>query len=95
MLYTPHKSELKREMMKRMACSPRFSAPYHPEGQSAAETLISTLKTMISKVAADKPKQWHTYLDFVLSAARESENESLGVALLTLPRGPLSLLKET
>jgi len=97
---TPHKSQLMRELMKRMACVPRFSTPYHPEGHSPAERLISTIKTLISKVAVDKPKQWHLYLDFILWAIRESENESLGVAPWTLvfsrlPRGPLSVLKES
>ena len=96
----PHKSELMREMMKRMGCVPRFSTPYYPQGHSAAERLISTVKSMINKVAADKPKQWHLYLDFILWAIRESENASLGVAPWTLvfsrlPRGPLNVLKET
>ena len=96
----PHRSELMREMMKRMGCVPRFSTPYHPEGHSPAERLISTVKSLISKMAAEKPKQWHLFLDFILFAIRESENESLGVAPWTLvfsrlPRGPLSVLKET
>ena len=97
---SPHKSELMRELMKRMGCSPRFSTPFHPQGHSAAERLIGTLKTLISKTAADHPKQWHHHLDFILWAVRESVNESLGVAPWTLvfsrlPRGPLSVLKES
>lgn len=65
-----------------------------------AERFIGTIKRMINKVAADKPKQWHLHLDYILWAIRESENESLGAAPWTLvfsrlPRGPLSVLKET
>ena len=97
---SPHKSALMAELTKQMGCTPRFSTPYHPLGHSPAERLISSIKSMISKVAAEHPKQWHLHLDFVLWAIRESENESLGVAPCTLvfsrlPRGPLSVLKET
>jgi len=46
----PHRSELMRELM---GCVPRFSTPYHPEGHSTAERLISTIKMLISKVAAE------------------------------------------
>jgi len=97
---TPHRSELMRELMNRMGCVPCFSTPYHPEGDSPAERMISTVKTLISKTTVDKPKQWHLYLDFILWAIRESENESLGVAPWTLvfsrlPHGPLSVLKES
>ena len=81
---SPHKSELMRELMKRMGCSPRFSTPFHPQGHSAAERLIGTFKALISKTAADHPKQWHHHLDYILWAVRESVNESLGVAPWTL-----------
>jgi len=61
---------------------------------------VSTVKTMIGKAAADKPKQWQAYLDYIVWAIRESVNERLGVAPWTLvfsrlPHGPLSILKET
>jgi len=97
---SPHRSELMHELMKHIGCTPRFSTPFHPEGHAMVERMVSTVKTMIGKVAADKPKQWHTYLDFIVWAIRESVNESLGVAPWTLvfsrlPRGPLSILKET
>lgn len=97
---TYNRSVLLRETMKRLNCTVRFSTPYHPQGHAAAERLIGSLKAMISKVAAEKPKQWHLHLDYILWAMRESKNESLGVAPWTLvfsrlPRGPLSVLKES
>jgi len=54
---------------------------------------------MISKVAADNPKSWHTYLRYVLWALREVPNETTGVPPWTmvygrLPRGPLAVFKE-
>ena len=95
-----NRSALLGETMKRLGCSVRFSTPYHPQGHAPAERLIGSLKSMISKVAAEHPKQWHLHLDYVLWAMRESKNESLGVAPWTLvfsrlPRGPLSVLKES
>jgi hypothetical protein len=95
-----NRSAVLRETMKKLNCSVRFSTPYHPQGHAAAERLIGSLKQMIAKVAADKPKQWHLHLDYILWALRESKNESLGVAPWTLvfsrlPRGPLSVLKES
>ena len=53
---SPHKSELMREMMRKLGCCPRFSTAYHPEGHSSAERLVGSLKTMISKTAAEHPK---------------------------------------
>ena len=73
---SPHKSELIRELMKRIGCVPRFSTPYHPEGHSPAERLISTVKTIIAKTASAEPKQWHKYVDYIVWAIRESVNES-------------------
>jgi len=95
-----NRSKLLGETMRQMGCEVRFSTPYHPQGHAAAERLIGSLKNMVAKVAAEKPKQWHLHLDFILWALRESKNESLGVAPWTLvfsrlPRGPLSILKET
>jgi len=68
------------ELMKHIGCTPQFPMPFHPEGHVIVERMLSTVKTMIGKVAADKSKQWHTYLDFIVWAIRESVNESLGVA---------------
>ena len=81
---TPHRSELMSELFKRLGCNIRFSTPYHPESHSPAERLIGSIKSLIAKVAAEHPKQWHLYLDFVLWALRESENETLGAPPWTL-----------
>ena len=85
-----HLSELMGELMRRLGCIPRFSTPFHPQSHAMVERMVSTVKTMIGKAAADKPN-W---------AIRESVNKSLGVASRTLvfsrlPGGPLSILKET
>jgi len=47
-----------------------YPMPFHSEGHAVVERMVSTVKTMIGKVAADKPKQWHTYLDFIVWVIR-------------------------
>ena len=93
-------SQLTQEFMKRLGCSPRFTTPGHPQGNGLAERMVGSVKSMISKLAADHPKQWHKYLGYALWALREVPNETTGVppwvlAFGHLPRGPLSILKET
>ena len=53
---------------------------------------------IVSKLAMDHPKQWHTYLPMVMWCIREVPNETTGVAPWTLvmghlPRGRLAILK--
>ena len=86
--------------MKRFGCSPRFITVGHSEANGLAERFVGTVKTLIAKVAADYPKSWHKYLGFLMFSLREVPNESTGLppwvlALGSLPRGPLSVLKET
>ena len=91
---------LTRELMKRFGVSPRFITPHHSEGNAAAERLIGTTKNLIAKVAAEHPKSWHKHLPFIMWALREVPSELTGVppwvlAMGTLPRGPLAVLRET
>ena len=93
-------SQLTREFMSRLGCSPRFSTPGHPQACGLAERMVATVKGMISKMAVDNPKTWYKYLGYVLWALREIPNETNGVPPWVmmfghLPRGPLSILKES
>ena len=61
---------------------------------------MGNVKTIVSKLATDYPKQWHKYLPMAMWCLHEVENETTGVAPWTLvmghlPRGPLSILKES
>jgi len=64
-------SQLTREFMSRLGCSPRFSTPGHPQACGLAERMMETVKGMISKMAVDHPKTWYKYSGFVLCALRE------------------------
>jgi len=85
------KAELTHEFLKRVGCSPIWCTPRHPEANS--------VKSMISKVAIQYPKQWQKFIDLIMWAMRESVNETTKVAPYTmvygkLPHGPLAILKD-
>jgi len=93
-------SKLTREFEKRMGCSPRFNCAYHPSSTGLAERGIANVKQIISKLAADYPKSWPTYLPMTMWCLWEVPNQTTGVApfmlaLGFLPRGPLTILKDS
>ena len=94
------KGRLTQEFLNRLGCSPRFSTPNHPAACGLVERLVGTIKSAISKIATEHPKQWHTHLACILWALRESPNQTTGLppwllAFGRLPRGPLALLRDT
>jgi hypothetical protein len=93
-------AKLTREFMSCLDISPVFSTPGHPQAYASAERAIGTLKNLISKLACDHKRSWHKYLGFVLWAMREVPNETTNcppflLVFGKLPRGPLSILRET
>jgi len=88
------------KLLKRLGCCPRFSTPAHPQACGLVERLVVSIKSAISKVAIDHPKQRYIHLPCILWALRKSVNETTGVppfllAFGRLPRGPLAVLKDT
>ena len=93
-------ASLTQELCRRCGVSPRFITPHHSEGNAPAERLIGTTKRLIAKVAADHPRSWQKHLPFVMWALREVPSSLTGappwlLAMGTLPRGPLAVLRET
>ena len=93
-------SQLTQEFEKRMGCSPRFNSPWHPNSTGLVERAVGNVKTIVSKLAMDHPRQWHEYVPSVMWALRETPNSTTGVAPWTLvmghlPKGPLSILKDS
>jgi len=92
-------ASLTKELMKRFGVTPRFITPHHSEGNSAVERLTGTTKRLIGKVAAENPKSWYKHLPFIMWSLRESPSELTGVppwllVMGTVPRGPLTVLRE-
>jgi hypothetical protein len=93
-------SRLTQEFLKRLGCSPRFNTPGHPEASGLVERCNQSLKTMIYKLAQSDPRGWFRLLPFVLWSLREKPSSTTHISPYTLiygtlPRGPLSVLKES
>ena len=83
-----------------MGCSPRFSTPGHPEGNSLVERHNAVVKHMLHHVIRQDKRSWHRQLQILLWATREAPNQTTGlspfqIVYRKLRRGPLSILKET
>ena len=52
--------KLTREFLLKLGCQPRFSTPSHPQAAGLCERWVGTLKSMVSKVAQDHPRQCKT-----------------------------------
>ena len=93
-------AKLTQEFMKMFGCSPRFSTPLHPEGNSLVERTNQNIKKILHHVCKDHPKQWHKVLPLVLWCIREARSEVLGVSPFMMLLGrtqtnPLKLVKES
>ena len=93
------RGKLITEFLNRLGCTPRFSTPAHPQACGLVERLVGSIKGVVSKIAAEHPKQWYFYLPAVLWALREAPIALLVppwlLAFGRLPRGPLAVLKDT
>jgi len=92
------KGKLTQEFLKRLGCCSRFSTAAHPQACGLVERMVGSIKSAISKVANEHPKQWYTHLVCILWAFRESVNETTGVppwllAFGRLTEGPLAVLR--
>lgn len=72
---------------------------YHPICNGLVEKFNGTLKSMLRKVCAEKPKDWDRYIPALLFAYREAPQESLGFSPFELlygrtVRGPMAILKD-
>lgn len=97
-LGTNFTSRLTKEFEKRLGCSPRYNSPFHPNSTGLAERSVGNVKTIVSKLAMDKPNQWDRYVPSVMWALREAVNATTGLSPWELvfghtPRGPLNILK--
>jgi hypothetical protein len=92
-------SSLTQLLLQRLGCAPRFNSSYHPQSSGFVERTNTTLKTIISKLAAAFPCSWETILPFALWSLRTSVNETLGIspchaAFGRCPISPLQILRE-
>lgn len=92
-------SKLFAQVLSTLSIKHKKSSSFHPESQGALERFHQTLKSMMKKYCLESGKEWDEGLPFLLLAARESVQESLGFSPAELVfghtvRGPLRWLRE-
>lgn len=96
---TNFQSRVFKQVLRVLNVKHATSSAYHPESQGALERWHQTLKSMLRKYCLETAKSWDEGIPFVLFAAREAVQESLGFSPAELvfghvPRGPLKSLKD-
>ena len=92
-------SNIFQQVLNELGITQYPSTAYHPQSQGALERFHQTLKSMLKKYCFQFEKDWDEGVPFVLFAAREAVQDSLGFSPFQLifghtVRGPLQLLKE-
>jgi hypothetical protein len=96
---TQFTSNLMKEVGRLLSMNQLVTTPYHPACNGLVEKFNGTLKSMLRKMCAERPKDWDRYLPALLFAYREVPQESTGFSPFDLlygryVRGPMSVLKE-
>ena len=73
-------SSVMKEVCRLLSVKQMVTTPYHPMCNGLVEKFNGTLKNMLRKMCAEKPKDWDRYINPLLFAYREVRQESLGYA---------------
>ena len=92
-------SEVMKEVSRLLSLKQITTTPYHPMCNGLVEKFNGTLKQMLRRMCAERPKDWDKYLNALLFAYREVPQESMGFSPFELlyghgVRGPMKILKE-
>ena len=92
-------SEMMSEVSRLLSVQQSTTSPYHAMGNGVVENFNKTMKNMLKKVAAERPKDWHRYLTPVMFAVRDTPQDSTGFTPFELLYGrsvrtPMTILKE-
>ena len=95
---TQFMSEVMREVNRLLSIKQLRTTAWHPMCNGLVERFNGTLKTILKRLCAESPKQWHRYLPAVLFAYRSSIQDSVGFCPFELlfgrkVRGPMEILK--
>jgi len=88
-----------KEVCRLLSVKQLTTTPYHPQCNGLVERYNGTLKTMLKRMCAERPKDWDRYLDAFLFAYSEVPQESLGFSPFEMLnghsiRGPMIILKQ-
>ena len=96
---TQFTSDVKKEVFRLLSLDQLITSPYHAQTKGMSERINGTLKTMLRKMASEKPKEWDRYIPAILFAYREIPNESTVFSPYELLygrtlHGPVTILRE-
>ena len=92
-------AEVMKEVSRLLSLQQLTTTPYHPMCNGLVEPFHATMKQMLRRMCAERPKDWDKYLPALLFAIREVPQESLGFSPFELlygrsVRGPMAILRE-
>ena len=92
-------AEVMKEVNRLLSLQQLTTTPYHPMCNGLVERFHATMKQMLRRMCAERPKDWDKYLPALLFAIREVPQESLGFSPFELlygrsVRGPMAILRE-
>lgn len=92
-------AEVMKEVSRLLSLQQLTTTPYNPKCNGLVERFHATLKQMLRRMCAERPKDWDKYLPALLFAVREVPQESLGFSPFELlygrnVRGPMAILRE-
>ena len=92
-------AEVMKEVSRLLSLQQLTTTPYHPMCNGLVERFHATMKQMLRRMCAERPKDWDKYLPALLFAIREVPQESLGFSPFELlygrsVLGPMAILRE-
>ena len=92
-------SEIMKEVARLLSLQQLTTSAFHAQCNGLVERSHETLKQMLRRMCAERPKDWDRYLPALLFAVREVPQESLGFSPFELlygrnVRGPMAILRE-
>ena len=87
-----------KEVSRLLGISQLTTTPYHSMCNGLVERFNDTLKTMLRRLCAEKPKQWDIYVNALPFAYREVPQESTRFSPFEIVfgrtvRGPMQILR--
>ena len=98
-LGSQYTSSIMKEVSRLLSFKQLVTTPYHPICNGLVERFNQTIKKMLMRMCAERPKDWDKYIDPLLFAYRETPQESLGFSPFELlygwpVRGPMQILRQ-
>ena len=80
-------SDMMREVYRLLNVKQSTTSPYHAMGNGIVENFNKTIKNLLKKVTAEKPKDRQRYLGPLMFAVRDTPQDSTGFTLFELLYG--------